>query len=271
MSTVNATPNAQNPPKLPERMTPRGTEPRVTAADIENDCPPRLREIGREITERLAEARKHVDAHETAINNLIVEAKGLCDSGGFNKFRELLCPQLHKSQAYVLLAIATGKKTLGEHRNEERERKQKTRATQKAATANSGTVPENSEAQGTRTEDGKVETAGTVPGQSPGPAKPRRAVTPGDEAMRDFTVLVMELNRRTAKRPPERFSATAVPVEVIARLGRFFTDLATLKKSEAVKPAPITALPDKGDVPVGQSAGDKRANTTLEACLDKVA
>jgi hypothetical protein len=67
----------------------------------------------------------------------------------------------------------------------------------------------------------------------PEPAKPRDAVAPSDEAKRAFTVQVMELYRGTAKRSPERFSATALPVEVLARLGHFLTDIANLKKSEA--------------------------------------
>jgi hypothetical protein len=74
----------------------------------------------------------------------------------------------------------------------------------------------------------------------------------GDEAMRAFTVLVMELSRRTAKRPPQHFSATAVPVDVLARLGSLLTDIANLKESEAVKPEPTMALSDKGTVSVGQ-------------------
>ena len=113
----------------------------------EKDCPARLQQIGREIAERLKRAEKQAKLaadHVIAVDKLLAEAKELCDGGGFKKFRELFCPQLGKSQAYVLLAIAAGKKTLAEHRTEERERKQKSRANQKTVAANSGTVPEKS-------------------------------------------------------------------------------------------------------------------------------
>lgn len=121
------------------------TKHKLTAAQVEGDCPARLQQIGKEIKERLAKADKQTEVaqnHLIAIEKLLIEAKELCDGGGFNKFRELFCPQLGKSQAYALLAVAAQKKTLAEHRTEERERKQRTRAKQKAAAANSGTVPE---------------------------------------------------------------------------------------------------------------------------------
>jgi hypothetical protein len=230
------------------------TEAKYTAAQVEMDCPARLQEIAREITERLEEARgqtKLVDDHVIAVNKLITEAKELCDVGGFDKFRELFCPQLGKSQAYVRLAIAAGKTTLVEHRTKERERKQRTRANQKVEKFRD--VPDKSglEASGAFTEDDGYD----APDQRPEPAKPRSPVAPGDEAMRAFTGQVIELDRRTAKRPPERFSATAVPVEILARLGKLLTDVANLKKSDAVEPAQITALPDNGAVPADQSAG----------------
>jgi uncharacterized Zn finger protein (UPF0148 family) len=117
---------------------------KLTAAQIEKGCPARLQAIGQEITARLAKADKktqEANDHLIAVNQLLAEAKRLCDSGGFQKFRELFCPQLGKSQAYAMLAIAAGRKTIEQHRSEERERKQKTRERQKAAT-NSGTVPE---------------------------------------------------------------------------------------------------------------------------------
>ena len=41
----------------------------------------------------------------------------------------------------------------------------------------------------------------------------------------------MELDRRAAKRPPERFSPTAVPVEVLRRLGALLTDIANLQST----------------------------------------
>jgi hypothetical protein len=148
---------------------------KFTAADIEKDCPVRLREISSEIGELYGEARqqaKRLDDHVIAINKLISEAQDLCDVGGYDKFRELFCPQLGKSQAYVRLAIAAGKTTLVEHRAKERERKQKTRA--KAVVANSGTVPEKAdpetEAPGAGIGSGEPTRATNRPNQSGGPA-----------------------------------------------------------------------------------------------------
>jgi hypothetical protein len=105
----------------------------------------------------------------------------------------------------------------------------------KAAAPVSVTVTErtNPGAQGTSKEYRKIEALSIASEHTPEPAKPRSAVAPGDEIMRVFTVQVMELNRRTAKRPPERFSASAVPVEVLARLGNFLTHLANLKNNAA--------------------------------------
>ena len=157
-----------------------------------------MQQIGKEITERLAKADKQTELaqnHLIAIDQLLAEAKGLCDGGGYSKFRELFCPQLGKSQAYALLAIARGKRTLAEHRAEERQRKQKTRANQKAAVANSGTVPEKSgpEAGGAPTEVSPADAHSIVPGQTPEAVKPRRAVAPKDEALFDFTARVCDL------------------------------------------------------------------------------
>jgi hypothetical protein len=247
MSTVNATTTPQPSPKivLPERMPPQRSEHKFTAADIEKDCPPRLREIGREITERLEEAReqtKSVDAHVIAVNNLIAEAKALCDSRGFNKFRELFCPQLRKSQAYVLLAIATGKTTLGEHRTQERERKQKTRANQKAVVVNSGTVPETPEPEGKApaapAADSKPKT-NVAPEPTPELAKPRSGGTANDSVLR-FTAYTDEILRRIGKNNVEHFAKIGQAPDVLARLGKFFTDLANLKKSHEVEPIPST-------------------------------
>ena len=168
-----------------------------------------------------------------AVNEFIAEAKTLCDVGGFNKFRELFCPQLGKSQSYVLRAIAAGKTTLAEHRAAERERKQRARASQKATATNSGTVPEKSKPLDDPAGAGLVEPRCIGAGQTREPAKPRSAVAPADDAQRAFTVRVMELDRSTAGQPPQRFAATAVPVEVLARLGTLLTDIAHLKKSDA--------------------------------------
>jgi hypothetical protein len=230
------------------------TETKFTAAQIASDCPFRLQQIGREIAERLNKARKQnelADNHLIAVNELIAEAKELCDRGGFKKFRELFCPHLGQSQSYVLHAIGAGKKTLTEHRTEERERKQKTRANQRAA-ANSGTVPEKSEPQDAAIDAGGLEaTYATME-----PACRRPGIAPGDKALTDFTSIVMELIRRTANRKPTRFAATAVTADELATLGNYLSDLANLKKSDETKPRPIPAVPGDGMVSPEQSAED---------------
>ncbi|SHG24186.1 hypothetical protein [Bradyrhizobium erythrophlei] len=92
----------------------------------------------------------------------------------------------------------------------------------------------------------------------------------GDVALADFTARVLDLITRTDKREAKRFAATAVPADDLAKLGKFLTDLANCKKSEAVEPAPITALPANGAVPVGQPAV-KVEHAAPEAGVDRVA
>jgi len=267
MSTANARADVQTGREvvLPEHGQSELTEPKFTATQIEKNCPARLQQIATEIAERHERARKQAGIaadHLIAIEKLLAEAKGLCDRGGFNKFRELYCPNLRKSQAYALRAIAGAKKTFAEHRTEERERKRESRANQKAVAANSGTVPEKpNEGEGSRTSALQVTDSTTE--QTPEPFKPRSSVAPGDGALRAFTVLVMELDRRTAKRPSQRFSATAVPVDVLARLGSLLTDIANIKKSGTVKPALTT-------VSVGQSVV-KAEQAALEASTEEAA
>jgi hypothetical protein len=152
------------------------TECKLTAAQIEKDCPTRLRQIGKEITERLAIAEKQTQLaqdHLIAIEQLLDEAKKLCDGGGFKKFHELFCPKLGKSQAYAMRSIAAGKKTLGEHRAGERDRKRRTRANQKARAADSGTVPEKADRpeSGVSPEAEQAPAADVAPEQAP----PRRS------------------------------------------------------------------------------------------------
>jgi hypothetical protein len=240
-------------------------ELKFTAAQIETDCPLRLQQISHEITERLAKADKQAqDAndHLIAIEQLLAEAKTLCDGGGFKKFRDLFCPQLGKSQAYALLAIAAGKTTLIAHRTEERERKRRTRAKQKAASAaNSGTVPETSEPepQGAPIGEDMVETASIVPEQTPESAKPRKPVQPKDDALFGFTAAVLDLDRRTAKQKPGRFAATTAPADMLTKLGKFLTEVANLKKGGASKPPSTVALHGTSTVPAEQSAEDPMA------------
>lgn len=172
-----------------------------------------------------------------------------------------------------MLAIAAGKKTLAEHRAEERQRKQRTRAKQKAA-VNSGTVPERSgpEAEGTPIDIAPADAPSTAPEEAPEPAKPRRAVSSKDEACFDFTARVCDLLQRIRGRKVKRFVATAVPVDDLAKLGKYLSDLADLIKSNAAKPTPSMVLHGNGTVSVEQSVEIMKAkHRALEAIGDQAA
>jgi hypothetical protein len=216
------------------------TDAKVTAAEIETDCPYRLQQIGKEIAERFEKAHKQNESasnHLIAVNELLAEAKTICNAGGFKKFRELFCPQLGKSQAYVLHAIGAGKKTLAKHRNEERERKQRTRANQRAVAANSGTVPETSapvgKAPAAPAADCKPET-----NIAPELAKPRSGCTANDKDLLRFTAIADEILRGIANKNVDYFANIGQAPDALARLGKFFTDLANLKSH--LKPIPST-------------------------------
>jgi hypothetical protein len=216
----------------------RRAAPKLTAAQIEKDCPLRLRQIGKEITERLTKADRQTQLaqdHLTAIEQLLAEAKKLCDNGGYKKFHELFCPQLGKSQAYAMLAIAAGKKTLAEHRASNRARVAKHRAKKAdlSVTVTDKSQPASSERPESRPEDAPADAPGIVPDQKPEAAAPRRGATPKDEALFDFTAVVLELVRRTRGHKVGRFAKTAVKADDLAKLGKFLTDLADLKKPSA--------------------------------------
>jgi hypothetical protein len=262
MSISDATPDiqtgrgvvlsAQQPSEL--------TGPKYTAAQIANDCPARLQQIARVIAEEYEEICKQADRSVIAINNLITEAQGLCDVGGYDKFRELFCPQLGKSQTYVRLAIANGKTTLVEHRAKERERKQKTRANQKAAVANSGTVPEMSDTGAeapTAPADGEPDTTSIASEQTPEPTKSRSSVNPGDEALMGFSSVVCRLIQITRNKKTGRFAKTSVTADDLERLGTFLIAIANFKKSHADKPARITARLDNGEVSAAEQSAEE--------------
>jgi hypothetical protein len=237
-------------------------ETKFTAPQIEQNCPVMLRDLGQRIAVHSEKAQKCEDKaeqHYTTVAQLLAKAHEACDEGGFNAFRKMFFPNLGNSRVYELLAIGTNKKSVEETRAGTRARVAKHRAN-KAAAAVSVTVTEKPE------QAGADQATNSTTDQTPEPSKPRSAVAPGDGALRAFTELVLELDRRTAKRSPERFSATAVPVEVLARLGSLLTGIANIKKSEA-KPGPIIALMNKDTVP----AGLRTEHAALEANVERVA
>jgi hypothetical protein len=249
-------------------------EHKFTAKQVEEECPLRLQQIGKEIGERLKRAEKQTRLaadHVIAVDKLLAEAKGLCDGGGFNKFRKLFCPQLGKSQAYALLAIGSGKKTLAEHRTAERQRKQKSRANRRAAPANSGTVPENSSSEpeaSTAPADAEPE----IPNierkqQTLETTKHRSSDRSNETGLSRFTTYVMELRHKISKHKVEHFLPTTVSADDLAKVGKFLTDLAIAKKSEAIRSAAIVAVPEDGsDRPAVRADG-----AVLETSTDLVA
>ena len=229
------------------------TTHKLTAAQVESDCAERLQQIGKEITERLAKADKQTklaDNHVIAVNLLIAEAKELCDGGGYDKFRELYCPQLSKSQAYALLAIADVRKSLSQHRADERDRKQRSRANLK----NSGTVPEKPEPQGAPTDADKVEAPGTLPEQKPKPAASARAApTAEDTGLRDFTYHVARLVQMTKGANPDRYIGMGIKSDALIKLGKFLSEISTLKSNPPLVPQKALELSAE------QSAEDMKA------------
>jgi hypothetical protein len=158
---------------------------KLTAEQIEKECPDRLRDIAKEIKARLSKADKQSQQAQDnliAVDELLAEAKKLCDDGGFEKFQKMFCPHLGKSQAYALRAIAAGTKSLVEHRIDERDRKRKSRKALRAAGKNSGTVPEKPELTPAPHDTSAVAEdlngVGIGDGSPPFPAKPRSAVAP---------------------------------------------------------------------------------------------
>ena len=209
---------------------------KFTAADIATNCPARLQEIGREITERLEQAReqtKRLDAHVIAVNKLIAEAKtfatsaasmlsGSCTVRSLASQKAMCCgPSRPEKRRWRIIALRNA--------NAGREPEQAKRQRQP--------IPGQSRKSPSRWMIlpglAWLRLAASGRRQTPEPAKPRSAVAPADDAQRAFTMRVMELDRSTAGQPPQHFAATAVPVEVLARLGTLLTDIAHLKKSDA--------------------------------------
>jgi hypothetical protein len=79
----------------------------------------------------------------------------------------------------------------------------------------------------------------------------------------------MELVRTTRNKEVERFAKTAVTADDLARLGKFLTRIASLKKSRAVTPTPD--LPDEGTLSAGafvalRAAGPLVSIATEDTC-----
>jgi hypothetical protein len=268
MSTVNTMADVQtgrevvSSDSLPSELT----EPKFTAQQIETDCPDVLKRIGKEITARIKKAGKQIEQaqnHSISVDKLIAQARELCNDGGFTAFQRMFFPDLGKSRVYELLAIGTNKKSAEETRADTRSRVAKHRAN-KAADAqfrysNGSSEPDE---QGTIKEPDEIEAPSIASQQSTEPAKPRNGVAPGNEALSGFTVRVLELNRTTENRPPGRFFKTAVPVEVLERVGNLLINIAKHKKFDAVEATPAVAL--RGNVSDEQPAEDTSAERPVQ-------
>jgi hypothetical protein len=106
----------------------------LTAAQIENDCPALVQDLGKRIAahyDKLVKCEEKAEQHRVAIGQLLVQAKGACDEGGFTAFRERFCPKLGKTRAHELLQIASGKKTIEDVRAATARRMKKHRAAKK--------------------------------------------------------------------------------------------------------------------------------------------
>jgi hypothetical protein len=92
---------------------------------IEQDCPKLLCDPGMKIAAQLDKARKYQELseqqymtarasleiseqHYMAAGQLLVQVRDLCDEAGFDIVREKFFPELGRSRAYEILAIATG-------------------------------------------------------------------------------------------------------------------------------------------------------------------
>ena len=219
------------------------TEQKLTAAQVEEDCPASLQDLAERISVHLDKAHKYeekAEQHYTAVAQYLAKAKEACDDDGFGAFREKFFPDLGRARVYELLAIATSKKSVEQVRANTRARTARSRANKKAQA--SATVADKSDPArepSERQEDPKdvalADAPSTVPDQKAVAAKPRSAVTPEDEALLDFSEGVLNLLRRASGQKVERFAKTVVKADHLAKLGKFLTDLADLKKRSAVR------------------------------------
>ena len=110
--------------------------PLLTAAQIKNDCPVLVQDLGKRIAEhydKLVKCEGEVEQHKIAIRQMLTQVEEACDKGGFTAFRERFCPKLGKTRAHELLQIASGKKTIKDVRAATAGRMKKHRAAKKAA------------------------------------------------------------------------------------------------------------------------------------------
>jgi hypothetical protein len=108
---------------------------KITAAQVKEDCPKQLLDLGEQAAAHLTEAYAHKEEYEQRLakaKEIIGQVRQLCDDDGFTAFYEIFhetfCPNVGRSRTYELLAIATGKTSIEAARAETRERVARHRA-----------------------------------------------------------------------------------------------------------------------------------------------
>jgi hypothetical protein len=108
---------------------------KFTATQVEQDCPKPLQDLQKRIAVHLDKASKYdekAEQHRTSAGQLFAQVQKAFDEGGFAAFHEKFFPDLGRSRAYELLAIGTGKKSVEDIREGNRERQARYRANHKA-------------------------------------------------------------------------------------------------------------------------------------------
>ena len=121
-----------------------------------------MREFEAHAEEKAGFELKKAAEKRAALEQALVEARVLCKAAGenFKAFQEKFAPNYKRTRLYQVLAIADGRKTAEDIREEEREKKRRQRAGKVSGTGN---VPDDSAPEG--------EKASAKPAKTPEPTK----------------------------------------------------------------------------------------------------
>ena len=106
------------------------------------------------------------------------------------------------------------------------------------------------------TESSNVESAGS---ESPDLVKRHGAVNSKDLSLSEFTAILGRLLQKIDKQRPDRFEATAIKADELAKLGKYLTNLADLKNGGISKPIPNTRVQGNRTVSAERSGNDMKA------------
>jgi hypothetical protein len=138
--------------------------------------------------------------------------------------------------------ISPVEKTVGADGKSRKQPKKVKPATANGAAATGNDIDTDASAQACKDAATAAETATTAPVETPPTADATkvaptngaaRTVASEDIALFGFTTSVLDLVRRIGNHKPERFKATAVKANDLAKLRTFFTDLANLKRGQS--------------------------------------